>query len=78
MRQYHNIIDRLSSQFFQSQQAAVHIEIKSPANNQEDEHRVDEIIADIQAGKRDSDVLIGSISNDASKWLGASSCTNTC
>jgi glycerophosphoryl diester phosphodiesterase len=47
----------------------LNIEIKSWGNNQEDERLVDEIIADIQARKRDNGVLISSISSDVIKYV---------
>ena len=47
----------------------LNIEIKSQGDNQEDERLVDEIIADIQARKRDNDVLISSISSDVIKYV---------
>jgi len=45
------------------------IEIKSQGDDQEDERLVDEIIADIQARKRDKDVLISSISSDVIRYV---------
>ena len=47
----------------------LNIEIKSRGDDQEDERLVDEIIADIQARKRDNDVLISSISGDVIKYI---------
>ena len=47
----------------------LNIEIKSQGDNQEDERLVDEIIADIQARKRDNDVLISSISSNVIKYV---------
>jgi glycerophosphoryl diester phosphodiesterase len=47
----------------------LNIEIKSQGDRQEDERLVDEIIADIQARKRDNDVLISSISRDVIKYV---------
>jgi glycerophosphoryl diester phosphodiesterase len=47
----------------------LNIEIKSRGDNQEDERLVDEIIADIQARKRDNDVLISSISREVIKYV---------
>jgi glycerophosphoryl diester phosphodiesterase len=47
----------------------LNIEIKSRGDNQEDERLVDEIIADIQARKRDNDVLISSISSEVIKYV---------
>jgi glycerophosphoryl diester phosphodiesterase len=47
----------------------LNIEIKSQGDDQEDERLVDEIIADIQARKRDKDVLISSISSDVIRYV---------
>ncbi len=47
----------------------LNIEIKSQGDNQEDERLVDEVLADIQARKRDNDVLISSISSDVIKYV---------
>jgi glycerophosphoryl diester phosphodiesterase len=47
----------------------LNIEIKSQGDTQEDERLVDEIIADIQARKRDNDVLISSISGNVIKYV---------
>jgi len=47
----------------------LNIEIKSRGDNQEDERLVDEIIADLQARKRDNDVLISSISSHVIKYV---------
>jgi glycerophosphoryl diester phosphodiesterase len=47
----------------------LNIEIKSQGDTQEDERLVDEIIADIQARKRDNDVMISSISSDVIKYV---------
>ncbi|MGD9182880.1 MAG: glycerophosphodiester phosphodiesterase family protein [Desulfobacterales bacterium] len=47
----------------------LNIEIKSQGDNQKDERLVDEIIADIQARKRDNDVLISSISSNVVKYV---------
>jgi glycerophosphoryl diester phosphodiesterase len=50
-------------------QKKVNIEIKSQGDPEEDERLADEIIADIQARKRDKDVLISSISSDVIKYI---------
>jgi len=47
----------------------LNIEIKSQGENQEDERLVDEVITDIQARKRDNDVLISSISSDVVRYV---------
>jgi glycerophosphoryl diester phosphodiesterase len=47
----------------------LNIEIKSQGDDREDRRLVDEIIADIRARKRDSDVLISSISGDVIKYV---------
>ena len=47
----------------------LNIEIKSQGDDQEDERLVDEIIADIQARKRNNDVLISSISSNVIKYV---------
>ena len=47
----------------------LNIEIKSQGDKQEDKRLVDEIIADIQARKRDNDVMISSISSDVIKYV---------
>jgi len=47
----------------------LNIEIKSQGDDQEDERLVDEIIADIQARKRDKDVLISSISSNVIRYV---------
>jgi glycerophosphoryl diester phosphodiesterase len=47
----------------------LNIEIKSQGDNQKDERLVDEIIADIQARKRDNDVMISSISSNVIKHV---------
>jgi glycerophosphoryl diester phosphodiesterase len=47
----------------------LNIEIKSQGNNQEDEHLVDEIMAEIKARGRDNDILISSISGDVIKYI---------
>jgi glycerophosphoryl diester phosphodiesterase len=47
----------------------INIEIKSRGDDQADERLVDEIVADIQARKRDNDVLISSISSDVIKYV---------
>jgi glycerophosphoryl diester phosphodiesterase len=47
----------------------LNIEIKSQGDDQEDERLVDEIIADIQARKRDNDVLISSISSNVIQYV---------
>ena len=47
----------------------INIEIKSQGDHREDEHQVDEIIADIRARKPESDVMISSISSDVIKYV---------
>ncbi len=58
---YHEVIGTLKKK--------LNIEVKSQGDNQEDEHLVDEIIADIQSRKRDNDVMISSISGDVIKYV---------
>lgn len=47
----------------------LNIEIKSQGDKQEDEHLVDEIIADLRSRGRDNDVLISSISSDVITYV---------